>query len=267
MTPAILFRQTDYGDIPEMEAASDVFPFFTQRSAIPRDSLVIPRYSCLPFYNELVKDCENLGSKLINSHSQHLYVANISQWYEDFKDLTPKTWKNLFEAKKSGFSGPYVLKGETNSKKFSWKTHMYAHDWEEAGNVFSRLLEDSLIGTQNIVVREFVPLKKYGIMPSGVPISHEFRCFFYKNKLLAKGYYWSNEDVSPVDDIPPDFLQKIADIGGNKINFWVADVAQTEKGEWIVVELNDGSMSGLSSVNPVELYKNLKEALKEDGYV
>lgn len=36
------------------------------------------------------------------------------------------------------------------------------------------------------------------------------------------------------------------------------DVAQTESGDWIVIELNDGQMSGLSENNPEILYKNLK---------
>ena len=40
------------------------------------------------------------------------------------------------------------------------------------------------------------------------------------------------------------------------------DVAQTESGEWIVVELNDGQMSGLSENNPEVLYKNLTTVLR-----
>jgi hypothetical protein len=36
------------------------------------------------------------------------------------------------------------------------------------------------------------------------------------------------------------------------------DIAKTQSGEWIVIELNDGQMSGLSENDPNVLYKNLK---------
>jgi hypothetical protein len=98
-------------------------------------------------------------------------------------------------------------------------------------------------------------------MPSGIPISHEFRCFFYQDRLLSKAYYWSNEDVDPVDDIPQAFLGDVASRGRNNINFWVADLAQTEAGNWIVVELNDGCMSGLSRNDPDVVFSRLKEEL------
>lgn len=39
--------------------------------------------------------------------------------------------------------------------------------------------------------------------------------------------------------------------------FYVIDVAKTVYGEWIVIEMNDAQMSGLSMVEPIELYTNL----------
>jgi hypothetical protein len=140
---------------------------------------------------------------------------------------------------------------------------MYAENFEQAGDVMSRLMEDGVICSQEIVVREYVPLRNYGVMPSGIPISHEFRCFFYRDQLLSKAFYWSNEDVEPEDNIPESFLADVASRGCNNINFWVADVAQTEAGDWIVVELNDGCMSGLSRNDPDVLYKNLRGAINE----
>jgi hypothetical protein len=259
-TPIVYFRQTDRFDEPELTACKTVFPVVENRGKIPNDSLVIPRYSALPFYKELEQDVQASNSKLINSFAQHNYVANLSYWYRDFEDITPKTWFRLSDAL-SQAKGALVLKGETNSKKFSWNTHMYASNLIEAGEVYSRLSEDGLIGTQSIVLREFVELKNYGKMISGIPISHEFRCFFYKDKLLTKAYYWANEDVDPEDDIPESFIKDVAARASPHINFWVADVAQTKAGDWIVVELNDGSMSGLSRNSPETLYKELKAAI------
>jgi len=45
----------------------------------------------------------------------------------------------------------------------------------------------------------------------------------------------------------------------------VVDVARTESGEWIVIELNDGQQSGLSDNDPDQLYSNMKKML--DGQV
>lgn len=41
------------------------------------------------------------------------------------------------------------------------------------------------------------------------------------------------------------------------INFFVMDVARTEDGKWLLIELNDGQMSGLSENNPEVLYSKL----------
>jgi hypothetical protein len=41
----------------------------------------------------------------------------------------------------------------------------------------------------------------------------------------------------------------------------VLDVAEKENGEFVLIEINDGQMSGLSCCNPEELYLNLKKQL------
>jgi len=45
-------------------------------------------------------------------------------------------------------------------------------------------------------------------------------------------------------------------------NFFVLDMAETADGRWIVVEVNDGQMSGLSMCNPEELYANMADAIR-----
>lgn len=258
MEPIVYFRMTDDHDEPEFQACNRHFKTVTQRTHVLPGQLVIPRYSVLPFGKELELDIKAQGSELINTFRQHCYVAEMRNWYYDFEDITPKTWFRLQDIKGDG---PFVLKGSTNSKKFSWRTHMFAFGRVSAGDVYMRLLEDGLTGTQEIVIRQFVSLRNYGTMPSGIPISHEFRCFFYKDRLLSKAYYWSNEDVHPEDNVPKAFLEDVASRGKDHINFWVADVAQTEAGDWIVVELNDGCMSGLSRNDPDVLFSRLKEEL------
>jgi hypothetical protein len=47
------------------------------------------------------------------------------------------------------------------------------------------------------------------------------------------------------------------------VPFFVVDVAETEAGPWRVVEVNDGQMSGLSTIDPDRFYAALAAALAE----
>lgn len=267
--PVILMRHS-LAEEEEYLAAQKYFPVHSTRASLPEDSLVIGRYSVLPYYGELCDDLACLNSALINSYHNHVYVADLGSWYEDvyyssLNPATPKTWFNLESVPRDG--GPFILKGVTNSKKQQWKTHMYAENWEEASKVHSRLLQDGLICSQDIVIREYVPLRSFGTAISGMPITEEYRFFYYKTTQLCGAYYWSEHfdvvedyNLAP-DNVPKEWLADIVSIVSQNIPFFVIDVARTKKGDWIVIELNDGQMSGLSMNDPDTLYKNLKEAL------
>ena len=262
----ILFRTT-LAEENELEIAKQYFEIINYRSEIKEGDFIIGRYSVLPYYNELEKDIINLGGKLINSYQQHTLIADIQNWYEYFCDITPKTWFTPYDALNSGHNGPFVLKGNINSRKQLWRTHMFAETKKDVTNVYSRLLDDTMLHYQGICVREFVDLINYGDDPiTGCPISKEFRLFICNGKIIAKGYYWSNfiEDAGNQDanQIPQDFLNDITDRCKSMANFIIVDVAQKKNGEWIVVELGDAQMGGTSCVDLNELYENLKVAIK-----
>lgn len=255
----------------ELETAKKHFPVVGSRSLVQRDALIVPRYSSLPYYDELERDVLIMGGRLINSYHQHLNVAQISRWYPSFQGMTPKTWFSVYEAYASGYEGPFVLKGETNSRKHLWKTHMYAPDRASMRTVFERLLDDSLLNTQSIVVRAYEKFLRYPVESIGPPVTNEWRCFFYKGFLLASGFYWSEhlEQIQAVTGGLPrmsmrgvKFIDKIGErLAQFDCPFVVADVAETQYGDWRLVELNDGTMSGLSCVSADALYKNLRSAL------
>lgn len=265
MNPVILFRGS-LTEESEKLAAQKYFRVEEQRTDVPGNSLVIPRYSALPFYQELEYDMDNTFCKLINTYRQHCYVADLRNWYYDLGEYTPRTW---FALDQIPDEGPFVLKGATNSKKHAFNTMMFAKDKQEAVEVHYRLSQDTWIGVQPIYVRQFVPLRKLAQGLNGLPISEEYRFFMLRDKVLSSGFYWSNytEDLDrkydPDVEVPKEFISKIASRVSPHINFWVVDVARTEAGDWVVVELNDGSQSGLSDNDPDILYKNLKEALKD----
>lgn len=262
MKPVILFRGS-IAEESEIQEAHKHFPVVTQRAKVPPGSLVVGRYSVLPFYKELEEDLKVGGSRLINSYSQHLWIADLKEWYEDFKDITPKTWTTLSEIPDTG---PFVLKGQTNSKKFNWNTHMFAKDKKEAIQVYSRLMDDGLISQQNVYIREYVPLKKLAEGLNGLQISEEYRFFILDGQVVSNGFYWSShiDDLTVVPDpasVPQEFLDKIIQKIGKNARFVVVDIAHKADDTWTVVELNDGQNSGLSENDPGVLYSKMKKVL------
>jgi hypothetical protein len=130
--PVILFRHS-LAEEGELAIAQKYFPVIEQRALVSENfDMVVPRYSALPYYQELERDIIHLGSNLINTYRQHCYVANIRNWYYDFGDITPRTWFYLDQIPNEG---PFVLKGSTNSKKHQWATHMFANNKQEAIDV------------------------------------------------------------------------------------------------------------------------------------
>lgn len=261
----VLFRG-GYDDPSEVTKIKPHFDVVTSRGAVPKSSLVVGRYSVLPFYRELCEDLALQGSALINSYTQHRYLADMGNWYRDLQGITPETWTQLEAVPQDAW--PCVLKGETNSKKWQWNTHMFAESPEAARQVEDRLREDGLLCDQTIYYRRYVPLDNVAdpTLTNGPPITREFRFFICDGYVLCGGFYWAGcipEDAKTPDyrDVPMDLLRQVMDRVGANARFYVVDVAKTESGDWIVVELNDGQMSGLSDNDPDVLYANLRFVL------
>jgi hypothetical protein len=253
--PIILFRP-DYHSEKELAIAKKYFRVVTHRTEC-KDSVVIGRYSVLPYYRELQEDMWLNGCALINSYLQHNWIANF-EYYEDLKEFTPESWYSLSD---TDYNGPFVVKGITNSRKYQWNTHMYAADRNAAMRVASELYNDGLIGAQELVYRKYVPLRTFEIGINGTPFTNEWRFFCYKNTILGQGYYWSSADKPELGYLTTSALElvnKITEIAAQQCNFYVLDIAETVEGKWILIEINDGQMSGLSEVNPDILYRNMK---------
>jgi len=117
LNQVILYRAYEF-DFEEEELIAMKTHFHTvpNRTNINPNSLVIGRYSVLPFYKELEEDLKINNSTLINTYEQHKYIADLQNWYADLHEYTPKTWFKLEDLPKE-IKGSFVLKGETNSKK------------------------------------------------------------------------------------------------------------------------------------------------------
>jgi hypothetical protein len=257
----------EYG---EKEVIKDLgFRLCQTRAEVIRHSLVVGRYSVLPYYRELQQDLAYSNSRLINSYSEFQYCADMGNWYQTFgpADLTPQTWFTLDSYLSSFWEGPVVLKGATNSRRDKWLTHMFANNKEEARDVYFRLMDDSLIGQQNIYIRRYEPLKKLIQGVNDMPIPNEWRIFVCYGQIVTSSYYWGTyiEDIreSGIEPEPPpaQFIKSAIARIGLSSNFYAMDVAQKANGEWTIIELNEGQMSGLNGVEPKEFYTNLKRIL------
>ena len=263
----ILFRSGNLEGEEELEIAQKYFPCSRLRSHTPADSLVIARYSALPFYNELVKDLETKNSTLINDLKQHNWIASFD-WYHDLKDVTPKTWFD-HDFYQCTDPGPFVVKGRTNSRKQQWNRLMFAPTKQDAVVIASELMSDPLISEQGIVYRKYIPLRLHEKCPiSGLPYSHEFRCFFYKTELLCFGYYWSSvsEPHKPaISSKGIEFAKQVAKRAAEHANFFVLDIAEIadQPDEWTLIEINDGQQAGPSECDLNMLYSGLADALAE----
>lgn len=264
MNIQVYFRH-DHTTETEYNICKNTFFTVDQRTNLKKDgSTVICRYSALPFNKELENDLKNLGLTPINSSYEHSYIADMG-WIYDLEEFTFPTWFRLQDVP-SEF--PLVVKGRTNSRKFEWDSKMFAKTKKDALNIMHELWHDPLIGNQGIVFRKYIPLKTYEIGINGMPMTNEWRCFFYKNKLIDADFYWSTIDNLSIinrqefEDNGLKIAQEAANIISENATFFVIDVAQGENGKWWVVEINDGQMSGLSMIPEERFYNNLKTVLK-----
>lgn len=251
---------------------------------------VVARYSALPFYEEYQEAVESLGYAPINDLSLHDYVARMDWALRTvdgvgaLHDLTPETW-TWERGPGDGQSWrdlnrytPFVVKGRTNSRKFRWDTSMFARDRESVDFVARRLLDDTYIAEQGLVVRRYVPFRRLGDGLNGLPIVNEWRVFFLGSAVLCRGFYWkgTHPELESSATWSSD-AEAVASEAALRISRWhwsqatehraqpfpflAIDVAETEEGRWMVVEVNDGQQAGLCGCSAEELYRSLAQAM------
>lgn len=231
----------------------------------PRDAIIIGRYSVMPYYALVEKELrQTKASRLVNSVEGHEYITSM-QWTRDldtFPTYLDSGWASVPDCEQG-----WVCKGLVSSRKFKWNTHMRAKTREDLKLVMGRLLDDSLISQQGVAIREYVPLEQLdepGI--NGLPITNEWRVFFLYGRLVEAGFYWPYSEALPTAEDEAEavmFATEQAEKISGKVDFFVLDVAKTEDGKWIVVEVNDGQMSGLSTINPNLFYSSLMNIVSE----
>lgn len=263
-SPVCLFR-SELDTDGEHLIASKYLQTVKYRTQVPPNSTVIGRYSVLPYYRDLEQELALNGSRLINTWQEHSFIADVLAWGSKggiLDGLTPPSWPDWSSIPE----GSYVLKGKTNSRKSKWNTHMFAKSLADIPNIAKRLYDDALISEQGIVVRKYVPLQKISEGLNGLPITNEWRTFWYAGRerdpiLLGKGFYWAShpdaEQCSSFGEEALELAYQAAERISPYATFFSLDIAETESGSWTVIEVNDGQMSGLSCIDPEAFYRCL----------
>ncbi|WCF11562.1 ATP-grasp domain-containing protein (plasmid) [Paenibacillus thiaminolyticus] len=233
-------------------AVKNVREFETTSMAIYRGWMLKPEQ-----YREMYDVLQSKNITLINTPEQYVHCHCLPNSFEHIQSKSVKTkWLSIqdintsLEEILSHFADrPLIVKDYVKSRKHDWLEACFipnANDSNQAEKVIRRFIElqaEMLEG--GIVLREFVKLDIIGHHPlSNIPLANERRLFFLNHQLIANYDYWdeviyqNDDDCIPIDS----FIVLAKNIDSH---FFTMDIAKKKSGEWIVMELGDGQVSGL----------------------
>lgn len=195
------------------------------------------------FYNELL----TFGYKLINSPEEYENTHYFVNSYELIKNITPKTiWFKEgtpidWILVRQNFD-KFIVKDYVKSVKgFDFPEYLKSNMTDEELNNYIdkfKQLRGNLY-TGGIVLKQYVELDKKK------EHTHEFRAFYLKGKMIT---VYANSD-NKEDKIPYEIIQlyPIQLLLSLKSNFYTVDFARLSNGEYTVIEIGDGQVSGIPS--------------------
>jgi hypothetical protein len=218
--------------------------------AIYRGWMLTPHH-----YRELYEALKTKNIALINTPEQYIHCHYLPNSFEHIQLKSMETkWMKVTEMDlllkamlKSFGNSALIVKDYVKSRKHDWHEACFiptASDTEQAEKVIRRFIElQAEMLAEGIVLREFVELEIMGYHPlSNMPLANERRLFFLNHQLIANFEYWDemlyNNDHFPLEEFVT-LARKV------KSNFFTMDVAKKSNGEWIIMELGDGQVSGL----------------------
>ena len=209
------------------------------------------------------------GFTLINTPEQYRQCHHLPYWYGLLVKHTAKSlWTQgvpseaeTIQLLMSFGDRPLIVKDYVKSRKHEWEEACFipnASDTDDAAQVIDSFLErqgDDLAG--GIVLREYLSLKMLGShKKSHMPIAKEVRIFCIYHQPFAYIQYWSGEESRAHSE----YQSLISACRGLDSNFYTIDLAQQENGEWIIIEVGDGQVSGLQDYNVALFYSALLNA-------
>lgn len=223
-------------------------------------------------YNKLYYELLSKKYKLINNPTEYQNCHYLPDSLKFIENYTPKTIFQKIENNNSIctlldnskiFNGKAVIvKDYVKSEKHYWDAACYvenSNDLEKIKRTIENLME--LRGNylnEGIVIREYIELNKLkNHSKSNMPLSEEYRMFFYKNELLCILNYWEEGDYSIENPQTKEFENIAKNI---ESNFFTMDIAKDKNGNYIIIELGDGQVAGIpENVDKNIIYTNIRK--------
>jgi hypothetical protein len=208
------------------------------------------------------------GYALVTSPARYAEVVYFPNYYPRIRAFSPRAvWTETPDAYRAWAlsrtlgDGPFVLKDHVKSAKHRWEDACFVPK-NSGRDSFERIAknlirEQGKVFFRGLVVKEYVPLRTLGESPWEYPMCEEYRLFFWERELLIASHYHRRRD-NAVDWTP--FLELAKRF---EAPFFTMDVAQTEAGSWIVVDMGAGECSALPpSLPPERFYARLAEVVR-----
>lgn len=240
--------------------------FFACRSPYyrPEQINVIGRFGVSDNYSELFLTLQNEGISLIHTPTQYALASELTHWYPILEDITPRSlWFEkppVPEEVERHFSYPVFIKGsrQTSKHKADLSIVRSRREYEIA---ILEYQNNPILHWQSFVCREYIALRKVDIKhhTDKITPSFEFRTFWWRGEHVGSGAYWADFASYAWTKSEKLAALYVAQKAAERLDviFLVVDVAQTQTGDWIVIECNDAQESGYAAVAPISLWQNI----------
>jgi hypothetical protein len=222
-------------------------------------------------YREFYQALSARGYRLVSTPEHYAAVTYFPNYYPKVREASPAAvWTDIADAflawsqsRRLG-DGPFVLKDHIKSAKHLWHEACFVpkgagrEQFESIAEALRKEQGDSF--HRGFVVKQYVPLKSRGTSPREYPMCEEYRLFFWRGKLLVASHYHnqpaSRTNWSEVEALAARFESP----------FFSMDVAETESGTWLIVDMGAGECSSLPpSLPATQFYRRLQERLSLMG--
>lgn len=201
-------------------------------------------------YAGLYDAASERGASLVVDPTAYEHALYVPEHHEAVEDLSaPTRWTygedpdEAWEAAHELGPAPWLLKDHIKSAKEAWTEACFVPAGatrEEFVTVAEALLEHrGERFERGFVIRKFLDLATSSVRTPERRIPEEHRLFFWQGELVAHApYHPIGEPLADTSE-----FERI----GTRIDspFFTADVAFLTEGGWIIVEINDGGVSGL----------------------
>ncbi len=229
----------------------------------PDPIAAVGRFGATVNYVELYQRLLASGVRLIHSPEQYQLASDLCRWYPHIQDLTPRSlWFDTPPAASEigqRLDWPIFVRGSRQTSRHKAGRSIVRSATEYA-SIAEQYCQDPVLHRQPFVCREFIDLRPVPSVPTEmISPSFEFRTFWWRGQYVGAGPYWAAVARYSWSQQEERDALRVAQAAAQRLQlpFLVVDVAQTAKGNWIVIECNDAQESSYAGVAPVTLWQSI----------